>query len=179
MRLHQSFTVFYALTGVTMIVMYPPAWPLWVTVSVFFLALNTLLTPGMSNPDFNIGPDYLLRWHMIPRNRFLNIYLHCILKDDDDRALHDHPWYTLSWCMRGELLEYAHDMRIIRPSIIPRYRSATFAHRLTVRSGPVWTLFITGPKVREWGFHCPKGWRHWKQFTDTRDSGKVGRGCGE
>lgn len=29
----------------------------------------------------------------------------------------------------------------------------------------------------EWGFACPKGWRHWRLFVDERDHGKVGRGC--
>lgn len=40
-----------------------------------------------------------------------------------------------------------------------------------------WTLFITGPRIREWGFYCPKGWRHWKEFTAPHDAGQVGRGC--
>jgi len=31
--------------------------------------------------------------------------------------------------------------------------------------------------VREWGFHCPRGWMHWKQYTDAQDSGAIGRGC--
>jgi hypothetical protein len=46
-------------------------------------------------PDFIIGGadnPYLLRWWIIPRNRWCNVYLHKILRDDDPRALHDHPW---------------------------------------------------------------------------------------
>lgn len=40
------------------------------------------------------------------------------------------------------------------------------------------TLFITGPRMREWGFHCPQGWRHWRDFTNPADGGAtVGRGC--
>ena len=30
-------------------------------------------------------------------------------------------------------------------------------------SAPV-TLFIRGPKLREWGFHCASGWRHHSDF---------------
>lgn len=44
---------------------------------------------------------------------------------------------------------------------------------------PCWTVFITGPRVREWGFHCPKGWVPWQEFTDARDAGSIGKGCGE
>lgn len=56
-------------------------------------------------------------------------------------------------------------------------RRANAAHRIEVLSAPVITLFITGPRVREWGFLCPKGWRHWREFTDPTDSGQTGRGC--
>lgn len=44
---------------------------------------------------------------------------------------------------------------------------------------PVWTLFITGPRVREWGFLCTKGWRHWRDFTAGVNGERVGRGCDE
>jgi hypothetical protein len=49
---------------------------------------------GSRPPDFVIGGDspYMLRWWIIPRNKFFNIYLHRFLRSDDDRALHDHPW---------------------------------------------------------------------------------------
>jgi hypothetical protein len=29
---------------------------------------------------------------------------------------------------------------------------------------PVWTVILTGPKARPWGFHCRGGWIHWKTF---------------
>ncbi|SID67872.1 Protein of uncharacterised function (DUF550) [Mycobacteroides abscessus subsp. abscessus] len=45
---------------------------------------------------------YLLRWYVIPRNRWLNIYLHKFLRDDDDRALHDHPWWFVSLMLWGQ-----------------------------------------------------------------------------
>jgi hypothetical protein len=41
------------------------------------------------------------------------------------------------------------------------------------------SLFMTGPKVREWGFACPKGWVHWRDFTGGENGELVGRGCGE
>ena len=60
----------------------------------------------------------------------------------------------------------------------PIFRRSVAAHRLElIDDEPVWSLFITGPIIREWGFHCPKGWRHWKEFVDSRDIGQVGRGC--
>lgn len=59
-------------------------------------------------PDLCIGGEdspYLKRWWLIPRNRFFNVYLHQFLKDDDDRALHDHPWWSVSFLLKGRLRE--------------------------------------------------------------------------
>lgn len=132
-------------------------------------------------PDFIVGDDYLRRWWVIPRNRFFNVYLHNIRKSDDDRALHDHPWPSLSYMLDGHLIEVTHGgvAKVISKGDWT-WRSAKFAHRLVVPTGvDVWTLFFTGPRIREWGFHCPQGWRPWREFVDQRDHGKVGRGCGE
>ncbi len=148
-----------------------------------------------SKPDFVIGGDYLRRWWVIPRNRFFNIYLHEICRSDDDRALHDHPWWNVSFVLDGSMLEImpsaSHfpigqqsetSCRSLNYGALV-YRKASAAHRLEVRDGETCrTLFITGPRIREWGFHCPQGWRHWKDFTgfhETGDSTSVGRGCGE
>jgi hypothetical protein len=138
-------------------------------------------------PDFIIGKPndpYLLRWYLIPRNRFLNVYLHCFMRSDDDRALHDHPWANLSILLRGRYVE--HTIRaggvsvrreLCAPAVRPRLLGS-FAHRVELIDGECWTLFITGPKYREWGFHCPEqGWIHWKDFTATDNAGEIGKGC--
>lgn len=141
------------------------------------------------DPDQVIGEHhqpYLCRWYIIPRNRWFNVYLHQFWRSDDDRALHDHPWWSLSLLLRGHLVEHTIDRGgVHRRRRIAcgawRLRSSRFAHRLEVDSTkvPVWTLFITGPRLREWGFHCPQRWVGWRDFTDPNDSGQIGRGCGE
>lgn len=137
----------------------------------------------MRPPDKIIGTNYLSRWHTIPRNRFFNIYLHRFTGSDDDRALHDHPWHSVSILLKGSLFEIFkgrrtqgwYDARVIR-RWRPIFRGATFSHRLVLgMSGPAWTLFITGPVVREWGFWCPKGWVHWSKMT-TPEGESIG-GC--
>jgi hypothetical protein len=131
----------------------------------------------MRSPDMRIGRDYLDRWWLIPRNRLMNIYLHKFTNSDDDRALHDHPWWNLSILLKGSYREHFQGFRKIRRAGDLIFRSAKTAHRIEVLEGPVWTIFITGPKVRSWGFLCPKGWRHWREFTSPLDSGQIGRGC--
>ena len=131
-------------------------------------------------PDFVIGDNYLRRWWVIPRNPFCNVYLHDIRKSDDDRALHDHPWSNISVLLMGQYFEHTPE------GILRRYqgdvveRPADALHRLEVLPGErTVSLFITGPKVREWGFACGQGWVHWRDFVNERDTGQVGRGCGE
>lgn len=146
----------------------------------------------MSWPSFTpfvIGPDndpYLKRWFIIPRNRWFNVYLHHFHRSDDPRALHDHPWRNLSILLSGSYLEHLRDGTVKlrkpwRPWAFWRLpmRGATSAHRVELIDGrKVWTLFLTGRKVRAWGFLCPKGWIPWTEFVEERSGGNAaGKGC--
>lgn len=152
-------------------------------------------------PDFVIGEDYMRRWFikrtggLDPRedDRDSNIFLHNVRHSDDDRAKHDHPWWNITVVLAGSYLEVVPDLsraetpymlvaampekKIRRRAGSIVFRRASAAHRLVIDGQDAWTLFITGRKSREWGFHCPGGWRHWKEFTSPNDSSKVGRGC--
>jgi hypothetical protein len=139
------------------------------------------------SPDFVIGSEdfpYMLRWFVIPRNPVFNIYLHLFLRSDDDRALHDHPWINCSILLQGEYTEHRINQGGINIRTLRKQGdwcirwSGKIAHRIELTDGPCWTLFITGPRYREWGFHCPEqGWISWKQFTAKDNYGKIGKGC--
>ncbi len=128
-------------------------------------------TVAKRDPDFIIGEHYMHRWWVIPRNGFFNIYLHHFLKSDDDRALHDHPWWNVSLLLEGEYTEHTIpaggvNVRTVRGARAVKFRGAKSAHRVELHAGPCWTLFITGPRIRDWGFHCPqRGWVGWREFT--------------
>lgn len=145
-------------------------------------------------PDFVIGGQenpYLRRWWLIPRNPIFNIYLHAFKRSDDDRALHDHPWlFNLSWLLKGSYIEWVPSRSGNTQSPVPtflhagsvKFRWGPAPHRLQLFKDnrgelPVWTIFITGPRVREWGFYCPKRWVHWRDFTAPADKGSIGKGC--
>lgn len=126
-------------------------------------------------PHFVIGDDpespYLIRRYLIPRNSLLNVYLHKFLRSDDDRALHDHPWWFVSIILKGGYIEWVPGSEFsfrYAPSIA--YRRATHTHRVELFSDnkgglkPAWTIIVTGRKVRHWGFHCPQGFRIWEKF---------------
>lgn len=145
-------------------------------------------------PDFVIGgreDPYLLRWWLIPRNPVFNVYLHCFLRSDDDRALHTHPWlFNVSWLLGGRYIEWVpsrgdnsqHPECLFRKQGQVKFRWGGSPHRVQLyrsagQNMPCWTLFITGPRVRKWGFLCPQGFIHWKLFTAPTDKGAVGKGC--
>jgi hypothetical protein len=118
----------------------------------------------MRKPDAIIRKNYLARWHLIKRNKYLNIYLHKFT-GSDDVILHDHPWWSVSFSLKGELNEHTFNKTRIIPRFLPILRSAKTAHRLELIQGPAWTLFITGPKIRKWGFYHPTiGWMPWDKY---------------
>lgn len=159
------------------------------------LARRRILRPvSRRRPDFVIGPPadpYMERWWVIPRNRWLNIYLHRIRHDDDDRALHDHPWANVTLVLAGGYVEHTPQGKFRREVGDLVFRRATTLHRLELlpelrRHGreiygrqKTWSLFLTGPVVRTWGFACPQGWVPWQRFVEPERPGEVGRGCGE
>lgn len=147
--------------------------------------LNLILS---GKPHFVIGGvqnPYLLRWYLLPRNPFVNLYLHKFLRDDDDRALHDHPWWFVSWMVRGAYSEVTDSRTLYRSTPSVCFRRALHRHRIVLDRDevgavvPCWTIVLTGPKARTWDFWCPRGFIPWHQFVAQDDHGNVGKGCGD
>lgn len=133
-------------------------------------------------PHFIVGSlddPYLLRWYLVPRNNWFGIYLHQFKRDDDDRALHDHPWSFISIMLKGSYKEHTDDGVILRAAPSIAFRKAEHRHRVELVTESCWTLIFKGRVVREWGFWCPKGFVHWSKFTAQDNPGEIGRGCGE
>lgn len=133
-------------------------------------------------PDVIIGgraDPYLLRWYIIPRNPICNVYVHKFLRSDDDRALHDHPWlFNLSILLEGQYDELTKWAFTRRSAGDWKLRIGPAPHRLElVENQSCWTLFITGPRYRNWGFYCPERWVPWQEFTSPNDPGEIGPGC--
>jgi len=56
-------------------------------------------------PDVLIDIDYMERWYLIPRNRFINIYAHRFIGSDAPTP-HDHPWFSFGLILDGHYLEH-------------------------------------------------------------------------
>lgn len=134
-------------------------------------------------PHFTVGDKdspYLYRWYIIPRFDFLSVYVHKFLRDDD-RALHDHPWKSMSLLFCGKYIEVSADgkEREFKAPVIIWRPDAASPHRIKLIDGkPAWTLFIAGRRERDWGFHCPLGWVPWQKFVEKTPGGNTtGKGC--
>lgn len=134
-----------------------------------FLARKFAAYKMQSPPDFRVHRPtgvYLRRWHTFPRNRFGNIYVHLFTASDDQRALHDHPWPSMSFVIEGSYSEIVPEnaQQPGGPTTIHHMetgniiiRTPQSAHRVVIPEGKhAITLFFTGPRTREWGFWCPK-----------------------
>ncbi len=131
------------------------------------------------------GSTYLERYTLLnlgpTRGR---VYLHRFLRGDEDRELHNHPWYALSLILVAGYLEERRrwtpegdrvDVRRYRPGRFNVLAPHTF-HRVELDRGPCWTLIATGPVVQSWGFWDRGTGRYlpWREFV--RAKGMVPRG---
>jgi hypothetical protein len=106
------------------------------------------------------------------RTPLFGVYLHCILRPDEPDP-HDHPWAFASLVLDGEYTErvYPDKRDSGRWTFRPRRRFSAArvplaaAHRITVTSGPVWTLVLTGPeRNRDWGFYPGGQFVPWHEY---------------
>lgn len=97
-------------------------------------------------------PDcpYVIRWRI--ETPWGSIRLHHWLGPDDDRAFHDHPWNFTTYVLRGGYLEVTPDGLEYLRAPCRRHRLATHQHTVRPLPGGAWTIIVTGPRVRAWGF---------------------------
>lgn len=115
-----------------------------------------------------IGPvadPIMYRYYVIRRNRWFNIYLHCICRSDIGE-LHDHRMTSISVILQGRYFEQRFVTQPVAGQPLPPtdivpverlrpvIRCAETPHRLLIEDekGPVWSLFIGFRHFRNWGF---------------------------
>jgi len=152
------------------------------------------------NRPANRGNVYLERWIIwlpgvsflgedklwSPRPRFVSytLRLHKFHRADEESALHDHPWWFITFPLQfyierywnPSLWEYCY--RVVKPFRF-HFRAATFRHTVVGDLFPAYTFVLTGPKSNRWGFwpneDCHVYWRDWFRQTGTQPaSGTVG-----
>lgn len=122
----------------------------------------------MSKPTFlsrfnrldiaNAAGSVFMRRYRLLTTRWGNLYLHEILRSDEDKCLHDHPWRFITLILIGGYREELPTRTEWRPSGTLLYRPATWRHRVEI-DRPAWSLVWVSRKVRRWGFFTRHGWR--------------------
>lgn len=113
----------------------------------------------LGNPEC----PHAYRWALIVFGYGLR--LHHWIGDDDNRAFHDHPWWMLIFMLKGKYVdvnpyEYGENWDVVSADLVGfrdrfRFRPAEWKHRIKLVYGECWTVVLTGPKVRNWGFWIP------------------------
>ena len=128
---------------------------------------------------------YLQRWAVMVG--LFSVRVHHFYRSDDERAFHDHPWWFLTLVLRGgytdvspcPVCEGNPALKLICGTGKPggtcggtgeqldhitagsvRFRPALHQHTVRVDPGGVWTVILTGPNRRVWGF--------WERLPDGR-----------
>ena len=126
---------------------------------------------------------YLERYYLFlrERERFpFNIFLHKFLKSDPD-DVHDHPWPYATLILKGGYWEWiphfdtvgrkTGEYQVWRGPGHFRVSKANSFHRIELDPDiTAWTLFMPGPKQRDWGFLVKNQWIQWEQYLKQRKS---------
>ncbi len=134
-----------------------------------------------------------LRRFILLKNRFFRLYLHKIVRSDDDADPHDHPWGWATIILRGGYVDERWDggytpkeimvrgpRTIVEEEIMTpgtfRRRRPGHLHRLRLftERRPTWTLVFTTDSNRPWGFvTADRGWIQWEQYLKERRHPQV------
>ena len=131
--------------------------------------------------DRESNEPYLERYYLFlkDRDRFpFNVFLHKFLKGDPD-DVHDHPWPYATLILKGGYYEWLPqfdskgnkiaEMCVWRGPGSFRVCRANSYHRIELDpSVTAWTLFMPGPKKRDWGFLVNNKWIQHEQYLKER-----------
>lgn len=159
-------------------------------------AIEAAVLTGPAQPYFDLE-GYMRRvWVQPPietgPNKDCATRMHEILRSDDDRCLHDHPWDSTSIILTGgywevtfateaplyEVANFKHETDYFITDRHFGYMKATWYgpgaiiqrkaqdyHRLILPEGKTArTLFITGPYRQSWGFMTASGKVNWRTY---------------
>ena len=128
-------------------------------------------------------PGYMNRWWMfgafrdsnhqpVPKRWWQRVIdcagrVHQIMRSDNDRALHDHPWSYLTVILKGGYWEITDDGRRWYGPGSVLWRPYGSRHRLELPEGcDCWSLFVTFKKRGSWGFYTRNGWVQHNDYVD-------------
>lgn len=148
-----------------------------------------LIRRSQRTPYFDIvknGETYMRRWWLFnpydyetrePKHRWcpISIRIHHIMKPDEDRHLHDHPWNARTIILRGLYLESRPGRAdFLRTQYLKRGDTQRIGlgafHRIEyVGNKGAYTLFISGPNRGTWGFLVDGVKVPWRKYLGIKE----------
>lgn len=119
------------------------------------------------------GILHFQRWRILTTPWF-NIYIHRIFKADEDKYLHNHPWDYTYFILDGSYKEtYNEDgteiSQILEPGSYGDNDGYRFHKIEELYSKSVTTLFITGPRYRDWQYNIDGLWIDHKVYREYKN----------
>ena len=126
------------------------------------------------------GVVHFRRYRLIQTPWFA-LYIHHILKSDEERDMHDHPWDFSSLILQGAYFEtwkMSPDFKVRRND--SHYRGdvikhkAEDVHKITLLTKDVWTLVLTSGRDREWGYRLiDNTWIDQRSYRSLKNKGLL------
>jgi hypothetical protein len=126
-----------------------------------------------------MGEVHFRRYRLI-QTKWFAVYIHQILRSDQDRDMHDHPWNFTSVILEGAYREASSYPPLFDKVYVRDYYSgdviehkAEDAHKLTLVSDQVWTLVFVSGRERVWGYQTPSGWVPHDEYRKMKNSRAI------
>jgi hypothetical protein len=161
------------------------------------MVIDKLIEDAKKNPYFHLE-GYMERYWLYPfsEDGAINVRIHHILRSDEDRHLHDHPWPSTSVILKGGYWEILPEDQAQDPSLdgekrIRVWRApgevvtrvANTRHAIELPEGKTsWSMFIMGKYEQQWGFYTAGGKVYWRDYLNdyetetTTDKVTLGEG---
>lgn len=153
-------------------------------------AIHTVLNKLFPRRDIGVnGTLYLRRWYVRGVGTDHQVFLHHIVRPDEGRELHDHPFDFKTRILSGgyyeQHLEGATQAGIV--TTVGQWciggftfeHTAEYTHRIDKVLDGTYTLVSAGPARRMWGFvasrrdsawTCALMWLPWREYLGTPDA---------
>ena len=114
------------------------------------------LFPLIKEIKSKTGEIHFRRWRIF-ETPWLRLYVHQILKADEDMFEHTHPWNLATLILRGSYVEFSQGAITLRRPGHFAYRKHDVPHKIGAVNQPTWTLALAIGSRKKWGYKMSEG----------------------